>query len=129
MARWQERTELPVGNFVRWLGVGGSKFYTWRERYGKVNEHNGRIPRDFWLAEGEKQAILDFHERNPLEGYRRLTFMMLDADVAAVSPSSVYRVLKAAGRLDRNRFSPSKKGTGFVQIGRASCRERVYSSV
>ena len=110
---------MPVGHFVRWLGVGSSKFYTWRERYGKVNEHNGRIPRDFWLAEGEKQAILDFHERNPLEGYRRLTFMMLDADVAAVSPSSVYRVLQAAGRLDRNRFSPSKKGTGFVQPLRA----------
>jgi putative transposase len=30
---------------------------------------------------------------NPLEGYRRLTFMMLDADVVAVSPSSVWRVL------------------------------------
>jgi transposase InsO family protein len=106
---------LPVGDFVRWLGVGGSKFYAWRQRYGRANEHNGRIPRDFWLAQAEKQAILDFHDRNPLEGYRRLTFMMLDADVAAVSPSSVYRVLRAAGRLDRNRFSPSKKGTGFVQ--------------
>ena len=31
----------------------------------------------------------DFHLKNPLEGYRRLTFMMLDADVVAVSPSSV----------------------------------------
>jgi transposase InsO family protein len=41
--------------------------------------------------------------------------MMLDADAAAASPSSVYRVLHAAGRLDRRRFSPSKKGTGFVQ--------------
>jgi putative transposase len=119
VARWQERSELAVGKFVRWLGVGGSKFYTWCERYGKVNEHNGRIPRDFWLEPREKRAIVDFHDRNPLEGYRRLTFMMLDADVAAVSPSSVYRVLKAAGRLDRNRFSPSKKGTGFVQPLRA----------
>jgi transposase InsO family protein len=100
---------------VRWLGVGGSKFYAWRNRYGLANEHNGRIPRDFWLTEAEKQAILDFHDRHPLEGYRRLTFMMLDADVAAASPTSVYRVLRAAGRLDRNRFSPSKKGTGFVQ--------------
>jgi hypothetical protein len=27
----------------------------------------------------EKQAILGFHLKNPLEGYRRLTFMMLDA--------------------------------------------------
>jgi transposase InsO family protein len=39
--------------------------------------------------------------------------MMLDADVAAVSPSSVYRVLKAAGRIEPFNGSPSKKGTGF----------------
>jgi hypothetical protein len=26
---------------------------------------------------------------DPLEGYRRLTFKMLDADIVAVSPSSV----------------------------------------
>jgi putative transposase len=115
VARWQEKTELPIGNFVRWLGVGTSKFYTWQQRYGKANEHNGRVPRDFWLSAAEKQAIIAFHDRHPLEGYRRLAFMMLDADVAAVSPSSVYRVLKNAGRLDRNRFSPSKKGTGFEQ--------------
>ena len=41
--------------------------------------------------------------------------MMLDDDVVATSPSSVYRVLKQAGRLDRNWRKPSKKGTGFVQ--------------
>jgi transposase InsO family protein len=40
---------------------------------------------------------------------------LLDDDVVAVSPSSVYRTLKSAGRLDNRTFSPSKKGTGFVQ--------------
>jgi len=113
--RWQERTELPVTKFVSWLGVAKSKFYVWQERYGQVNEHNGHIPRDFWLEDWEKAAILDFHDRNPLEGYRQLTFMMLDQDVVAVSPSSVYRVLKQAGRLDRKWHKPSKKGTGFEQ--------------
>jgi hypothetical protein len=39
------------------------------------------------------------HLKNPLEGYRRLTFMMLDADIVAVSPSSVWRVLGQAGLL------------------------------
>ena len=39
---------------------------------------------------------------------------MLGGDVAA-RPASVYRMLKAAGRLDRNLAAPSKKGTGFVQ--------------
>jgi transposase InsO family protein len=58
---------------------------------------------------------LDYHDRHPLDGYRRLTFMMLDDDVVAVSPTTVYRVLKNAGRLDRHRWAPSKKGSGFVQ--------------
>lgn len=41
--------------------------------------------------------------------------MMLDADVVAVSPSSVYRVLKQAGRIGAFDGSPSLKGTGFQQ--------------
>jgi len=78
--RWQQKTELSTHRFIGWLGLPTSKFYDWQARYGKVNEHNGWIPRDFWLEVWEKRAILDFHRRYPLEGYRRLTFMMLDAD-------------------------------------------------
>jgi len=40
---------------------------------------------------------------------------MLDQDVVAVSPSTVYRVLKAAGRIGRRPDSLSTKRTGFVQ--------------
>ena len=89
-----------------WLDIAASKFYDWRERYGKVNEHNGWVPRDFWLEEWEKQAIVGFHLNNPLEGYRRLTFMMLDDDVVAVSPSSVWRVLSQAGLLSKWNGKP-----------------------
>ncbi|HKW26273.1 MAG TPA: hypothetical protein VJN48_10845 [Terriglobales bacterium] len=55
----------------------------------------------FWLELWEKEAIIEFHLQNPLEDYRRLTFIMLDADVVAVSPASVWRVLKQAGLLSR----------------------------
>ena len=113
--RWSDRTELPTGRFIHWLGISPSKFHHWKHRFGKVNEHNAWIPRDHWLDDWEKAAILDFEFKYPLEGYRRLTFMMLDADVVAVSPSSVYRVLKAAGRIDRFNGKPSRKGTGFQQ--------------
>jgi len=82
---------------------------------GTPNRHNGRIPRDFWLEDWEKAKIVAFHDLYPLEGYRRLAYMMLDADVVAVSPSSVYRVLKAAGKLARRTGAPSRKGTGFDQ--------------
>lgn len=73
------------------------------------------MPRDWWLEDWEKAAIVAFHDKHPLEGYRRLAFMMLDDDVVAASPSTVYRVLKSAGRLDRQWAKPTKKGTGFVQ--------------
>jgi len=113
--RWSSQTGIAVFCFLLWLGLGTSKWHDWKKRYGKVNEHNAWIPRDHWLEEVEKKAILDFHDRHPLEGYRRLTFMMLDANLVAASPSSVYRVLKAAGVLERHHHKPSLKGKGFVQ--------------
>jgi hypothetical protein len=45
----------------------------WRDRYGKANEHI-LVPRDHWLEQWEKDAIVDFRHQFPLEGYRRLTF-------------------------------------------------------
>jgi hypothetical protein len=41
--------------------------------------------------------------------------MMLDRNVVAVSPSSTYRVLKAAGLLQRWNPKASRKGNGFEQ--------------
>ena len=73
---------------VGWMGISRGKFFDWRERYGKVNEHNAMVPRDHWLEEWEQQAILAYLEPHPLEGYRRLTFMMLDENVVAVSPAT-----------------------------------------
>jgi len=67
------------------------------------------------LEAWEKKAICTFAREHITEGYRRLTFMMLDKDIVAVSPSSVYRVLKDAELLQRWNRTPSKKGTGFHQ--------------
>lgn len=100
---------------LRWMRVPEGTFYDWKQRYGKVNEHNGWIPRDHWLEDWEKRAILHFYWNHPLEGYRRLTYRMLDANIVAVSASSVYRILKAAGVLDRHNSKPSQKGKGFRQ--------------
>jgi transposase InsO family protein len=109
------KVELPVETVVGWLGIARGKLYDWRKRYGKANEHNALVPRDHWLDDDERRRIIAFHEQFPLEGYRRLTFMMLDRDVVAVSPATTYRVLCAAGLLDKWNKKPSKKGTGFVQ--------------
>ena len=112
---YSDKTEITTANFIRRIGIARSKYYDWKRRYGKVNEHNAWIPRDFWLTDFERQAIIDYYHDNPLEGYRRLCYMMMDADIAAVSPSSVYRILSNAGLLKRWNRKKSKKGTGFVQ--------------
>jgi putative transposase len=113
------KTEISAERFIAWLGVARGKYFVWKQRYGKANEHNALVPRDHWLQPWEREAIIAFHAKQPLEGYRSLCFMMLDQDIVAVSPSSVYRVLRAAGLLDKYSHKPSRKGTGFEQPLRA----------
>jgi len=115
VSTWSAETELPATRLVGWLGLRASKYFDWKQRYGKANEHNAKVPRDHWLETWEHEAIVDFARAHPRDGYRRLTFMMLDQDVVAVSPASVYRVLAKAGLLQPWNATPSKKGTGFVQ--------------
>jgi len=115
LKRMNTLTEIPFGRLLPWLELCPRKFARWRERYGKANEHNAAVPRDHWLEPPEKEAIISYAVQHPLEGYRSLTFMMLDADVAAVAPATTYRVLKAAGLIGRAKGRPSKKGTGFIQ--------------
>lgn len=119
-----------VVDFVHWVMVGSgmclkevlpliglyeNKFRQWAKRYGKVNAHNGKVPRDFWIQPWEREAIIEFHSCYPNDGYRRLAYMMNDADVVAVAPSTVYRVLKSADLIGKRSTKASKKGTGFHQ--------------
>ena len=115
ISHWKERSGFLLPRFLKGLDLPKSKFYDWKKRYGKVNEHNAWIPRDFWLELWEKNAIVKFYQDHPMEGYRRATYMMMDADIVAVSPSSVYRVLREAGLMRKWNRKPSKKGTGFNQ--------------
>jgi putative transposase len=115
ITHWSARAELPVRQLLRWLKLLPGRFYEWRKRYQQVNQHNALQPKQHWLLAWEKAAIIDYAQKHPDDGYRRLTYMMLDADVVAVSPSSVYRVLKTANLLLAKESKPSKKGTGFEQ--------------
>ena len=112
---WQAKTEYDVSRFVNWLGIGRSKYYSWVDRYGQENQHNGLQPKGHWLTNGEKAAIINYYVDHQSTGYRRLAYMMLDEDVAAVSPSSVYRVLSEAGLLRSGVPCSSSKGQGFEQ--------------
>lgn len=115
MRRWSDKTEIAKSQYAKWLGIARAKLFAWQKRYGRVNEHNSQVPRDHWIENWERLAIVRYFQEHPLDGYRRLAFMMLDEDVVAVSPSTVYRVLSAEKLLNRWNGKPSKKGVGFEQ--------------
>ena len=95
--------------------ISKPKFFNWKSRKGLPNFHNGLQPKDSWILPEERQAIIDYYLKNPLNGCRRLSYMMIDEDIAYVSHNTVHRVLKAEGLIDDDSRKPSLKGTGFTQ--------------
>ncbi len=75
-----------------------------------------KFPGNTGALNWEREAIINYAKDHPAQGYRRLTYMMIDDNIVAVSPSTTYRVLKAAGLLNRwNKVKKSAKGGGFIQ--------------
>ena len=109
------RSTMSASALLARIGVSRHRFYDWKRRRARPNAHNASAPKEGWLALWEKEAIVAFSRGHPNDGYRRLTYMMIDADVVAASPSSVYRVLRDMGLLRRWSREKSKKGTGFEQ--------------
>ena len=111
-----EKSGIGVATLVGWLGITLSKYYTWVHRFGSVNNHNGMLIREHWLLWWEYMRIIAYRRAHTEEGYRRLTYMMLDENIVAVSPSTTYRVLRGAGLLRGWNTKPSSpKGHGFEQ--------------
>ena len=115
IAHWHKRTKVKLGTMLLWLALTPSKYYNWRKRRNLENRHNGWLPKGHWLLPWEVQAIVDYRYKHMDEGYRRLSYKMLDEDVVAASPSSVYRVLQRYNLLVSTWRHQRTKGKGFHQ--------------
>lgn len=113
--KWLEKTEISQNQLIKMIGIGKPRIFDWKKRYGIPNAHNGMIPKDTWILEFERQAIIDYYEKNPGIGCKQLSYLMIDEDIAYVSHNTVYRVLKSAGLLEPADRKPSLKGKGFDQ--------------
>lgn len=110
------KTNTPVNKLLCLIGISPSKYYSWITRFEQPNNHNHSFPKKHWILDWERDAIINYANTHSGEGYRRMTYMMIDDDIAAVSPSTTYRVLKSAGLLNRwNKIKKSSKGNGFEQ--------------
>ena len=114
------KTHIPLGTLAAMADLRLSKYYDWKSRKGRATRHNGITDKRHWILPEEREAIIDYAKEHLHEaGYRRMTYMMLDENVVAVSPSTTYRILKQAGLLDRWNISMTKtKKHGFDQPAR-----------
>ena len=100
----KERTGWKLERILRSLGVMKSRYHAWRRRLSedKLGDRRSRPATDLdALLSEEKEAVKQYALAHPKDGYRRLTWQMVDEDVAFLSASSVYRVLSEADLLYR----------------------------
>jgi transposase InsO family protein len=91
------------------LGVPRSVFYGWKKRES-LEDRVGKPCRVYEVLPEERTAICQFALNYPKIGYRKLTWMMVDAGTACVGESTVYRVLSEADLLSRWKRSTASSG-------------------
>jgi transposase InsO family protein len=109
VARTRVRTGWPLRRILKRLGLSKSRYHEWVCRAEReALEDLVRPPRCPWQALPEEvDAVVGYALSHPREGYRRLAWMMVDEEVAYLSPSSVYRILDDADLLYRWKRSRS----------------------
>lgn len=109
MKRTLKALEIPPASFYRWRAR--------RELRGDSASAAPDPPRSapgtlYALLESERQKILDYALSHAEVRHRELAWKMLDEDVAGVSASSVYRVLREANLVCRWKPPRSARDSG-----------------
>jgi len=92
--RLKVKTELPLETLLKFAGIPERTWREWQQRRDIETKHNNNIPKAYYLTPEEVSAIVAYCTSNPLLGYRMLCWEMVDRNVAFVSCSSVYNVIK-----------------------------------
>ena len=113
------RSGWSIRRILKRLGIARAVYYEWRER-DEDSRLDDMVPGGRCLSAvlaEEKAAVIAYGLAHPKEGYRRLAWMMVDEDVAYLSPASVYRVLddadllyrwKRSGRIGEKPAAPTR---------------------
>jgi putative transposase len=95
----RRRSGWPAKKTLAALGIPRRTYYRWlrEEAWARALPAEPVRPVQPYeaLAE-EKAAVLDYARKHPELRHRELAWRMVDEDVACLSPSTVYRILKTA---------------------------------
>jgi transposase InsO family protein len=91
---------LRVDQILSLYGIKKSTYHGWFGADGNLLEAKARAPvNDRKILQSEVNAIVDYRKLHPDIGYRKLAWQMVDENVACLSESAVYNILKENGML------------------------------
>ena len=87
---------MCIDDSLRHLGVSRSSYYRWKkeESWNRNPSPPVRPVQAFEALPEEKAAVIDYALKHPEIRHRELSWRMLDDDVAYLSSSTVYRILR-----------------------------------
>ena len=95
----KRRSGWPAKRTLAALGITRRSYYRWlkEEVWARALPAEPVKPvQPYEALKEEKQAVLDYARKHPELRHRELAWRMVDEDVAFLSPSTVYRILKEA---------------------------------
>ena len=98
----QEMIGVPVEVILNHLGIPPATYYRWRQRgsTGSLTDRTATSQRRTWPPiPQEIESVRGYSLEYPQIGYKRLTWQMIDDDVAYLKPYQVYEILKERGLL------------------------------
>ena len=93
----KRRSGWPARRTLAALGVASRSYYRWLKEEAWAKERPAGPPAPVSPYEAlteEKKAVLAYARKHPELRHRELAWRVVDEDVASLSPSTVYRILK-----------------------------------
>lgn len=104
------------------LKLNPDRYYRWKRKYksqgmeGLRNHKSSPKSCPHKLLEEEREAIIDYALKHPDIRHRKLTYNMQDEEIAFVSPSTVYRVLKSEDLIPEQDYHEPQEADGKINV-------------
>jgi transposase InsO family protein len=99
------RSQMRVDESLRHLGVPRGSYYRWKKERAWERARSEPVSpvQAFEALPEEKQAVVRYALEHPEVRHRELSWRMIDEDVAYLSASTVYRILRGEELMHRQR--------------------------
>ena len=123
----KSRSGMSIAAALKHLGISRSTYFRWKQAERWQQPRSAPVPpvQAFEALPEEKQAVVDYALKHPEIRHRELSWRMIDDDVAYLSQSTVYRILKVEQLMCER---PGRKKRYRDEIEKASRPDEIWAT-